>query len=782
MKKAFSLVEMLISLIVISCIVAAFAPLFTKKVSGSLKIKSVSEDKTGLSLFTNPGVYSFDIPINIKKIYISGAAAGGGGAGAKGNEQKQTFTQNNTFTVPKGTNKISVKITGAGGGGGAANGMATGKTCKSYDWDKWNSGSGLSAIPEYNIIRGSMDGSDLCMFTKDINGNYPNLQMIKQYPINTTQACTNGKCCYRISEDYKKGTDVCTYFASWYLCDYYPHYNSLSQAGSSNPERYTYRLLHATEANYILDHIKDLYANLNLCGSNHTGYCPGDTELFPADRTCPSKYNEVPGLAGGDYPHRFWAQDYSYIHFHTMNKPCRQMYFARDEQLFAFRARCVKPLKHYSGFSGAGGASGAVLERDIAVLPGDILEINIGQGGTGGKYGINSNNGISSRQGNGSKGQDTKLIHKRNGSTLGIYYVKGGFGGYGATTSANGETTTNEQLTPEGTCYANGNTNCTHNSFSGEAGTSAKGGNGGKVQNTGTIEDGKASSGGYLYIDNTRTTFQRYTQTELNYAKGQNATASGFGGGGGLMAPWACSGTYCGGSEASISLFSGGSGANGKIEISYNIVTPGGGGGAGGNLGVKTTGENNEIKFTTNENERRLVISIPKGGSGAEAGFDGTNGGNLTISSEKRENIIIFEGGKGGKSTGEGGEGGKVTFLDSNDIENYNEIKDIKSEKGQNSNSQNPDGCENYGFNGGNGGTTFLGYLGGEGGGLMKKDSTGNCQSRSNNGADAELHNPARNTNGGAGGGGGGLNTNSLEIGKGGDGSDGYLRIRWGDI
>ena len=82
-KKAFSLVEMLISLIVISCIVAAFAPLFTKKVSGSLKIKSVSEDKTGLSLFTNPGVYSFDIPINIKKIYIS--AAGGGGDGLNTN-------------------------------------------------------------------------------------------------------------------------------------------------------------------------------------------------------------------------------------------------------------------------------------------------------------------------------------------------------------------------------------------------------------------------------------------------------------------------------------------------------------------------------------------------------------------------------------------------------------------------------------------------------------------------------------------------------------------------
>ena len=166
---------------------------------------------------------------------------------------------------------------------------------------------------------------------------------------------------------------------------------------------------------------------------------------------------------------------------------------------YAMQAKCVRPLKHVSAFSGAGGASGAVLEKTINVLPNDTFEITIGQGGAGG-----------ASKTKGSQGGTTKIVHKRKNIELGTYYVKGGLGGNPASTSAHGSAylnnTTSSGTTPQGTCYSRnrkdtsdsftgGNTSCTTISYSGESGSSTKGGNGGRVKNTGSINNVEASSG-----------------------------------------------------------------------------------------------------------------------------------------------------------------------------------------------------------------------------------------------------------------------------------------------
>ena len=441
-----------------------------------------------------------------------------------------------------------------------------------------------------------------------------------------------------------------------------------------------------------------------------------------------------------------------------------------------------------------------------------------------GQYGTNANNGISSRSGNGKQGGQTKVVHKRGSTTLGTYYVKGGFGGYGATTSAHGEAITNgtssSQTTPNGTCYANGNIGCSYSSYSGESGTSTKGGNGGRVKNEGSITNGLASSGGYLYIDSTRTANQRATDEEIRLAKGQNATEPGFGGGGGLTPAWATGTSH---------FYQGGRGANGKVDITYKVSLPGGGGGSGARVGGYTSDNKMyEIKYKVKEGDR-IVFKVGSGGSGGVSSQDGLNGSATVVG----DNEIVFMAGEGGKtSTNDdknnlrGGRGGYSSYINEEDIVQSNVTSGIKiknttnttytfkpsnnSFKGQNgkrggvpSSSDIQSGYSlnntifNYGFSGGMGASPFgisqskIGASITCGGGnivsvsniAMTLGQMTNinylCTSGNIKGNDARSHDPVNNEFGGSGGGGGGVVDDSFELGSGGSGSSGYLRIRW---
>ena len=819
--RGFTLAELLTAVLVISVIMVALAPVITKRMKDTVSVQT--DNKKGLEIYPNPGTYTFDVPIGINTLFIQGSGGGGGGGGATlSSEISIAKTANSTWTVPKGVNQITLKITGAGGGGGGANGVATGKICKSYDWDKWNSGLSVKRLPEYNIVRGADDGGDLCMFTQSTHAGYPNWINAKDYVSGDENLCTSDYCCWRTNNDAKKGVAVCTYPAAASMCGYYPNPQSMDINGTPNPERNTYRLPKQKELQYIADNVANLYIPLNICGNNQTTYCPGSPKTYPTDRTCAE--TAVNGITNGQL-HGMWGEDK--IAYRTYTFTCSNSVLFNQLNT-AFQVRCVRPLKHVSAFSGAGGASGAVLEKNISVLPDDTFEITIGTGGNGG-----------ASKTNGSQGATTKVVHKRGGVELGTYYVKGGLGGKAATATSHGEaytegTSTND-TTPSGTCYsksrksasdsfAGGNTACSIISYSGTQGSETKGGDGGKVNNTGTINQGESSSGGYIYDDPARAFGVRNTTKEANYAKGQNASEYGFGGGGGLTPTWASSASH---------FFQGGKGANGKVEILYKLALPGSGGGSGARVGGQDNGTNKdyEIKYKVREGDR-IVLEVGSGGSGGAIGQDGINGTPSIVGN----NEIIFLAGQGGKAVTQtqkdgvrscvqnasnnsaianclsnssfkpqGGKSGiistdnkiKTTTLGliisntSNTTFDFNTTT-FKGEDGNTSSQVNANIIPwSYGFDGGVGGAPFgirasnaaaaVSCGGGMSANYADSTDTANyvCTSGNINGNSGRAHDVANNEFGGSGGGGAGVVSDSFEQGSGGSGSSGYLRIRW---
>ena len=344
-RSAFTLAELLTAVLIISVIMVALAPVITKRMKDNVSV--TTDNKKGLEIFANPGTYTFDVPIGINTLFLQGAGGGGGGAGASlSGEINVTKTSNSTWTVPKGVNQLTLKITGAGGGGGGANGVATGKICKSYDWDKWNSASGLSPIPEYQIVRGADDGGDLCMFTKSIDGRYPNWGSVQNLTVGDGNICQGNKCCWRIlPENIKKGVAICTYEAAANMCSYYPNPQSISQ-NTANPERATYRLPTFKELTYIRNNISTLYNKLHICGTNSNYYCPDQPANVPADYICGTVISNSAGINIGAQD-KTWGLN-SYYAYRTFT--CNNSVASSIIENYAMQAKCVRPLKHVSEF------------------------------------------------------------------------------------------------------------------------------------------------------------------------------------------------------------------------------------------------------------------------------------------------------------------------------------------------------------------------------------------------------------------------------------------------
>ena len=806
-QQAFTLAELLTATLVISIIMVALAPVITRRAHDNVAI--TVNQKQGLEIFATPGIYSFDVPVGINTLFIQGAGGGGGGGGAiKGSQNTKTFTSSQDFKIPIGVNQVTFTITGAGGGGGGSNGSVISGT---------HSMSSLISLTscnadDFHAIRGASDESDLCItkenidiVTKEGTGVIYGSAMLER-----GQTCTSNNCCWKgaelecstISEGYSGcNRSVCTLPAASQVCQ--AHY------GEGRDKRNIYRLPNFTELQKISKYFLDWSYNaglggIKLCSHNDNYPCPekNDMTTIPAcsiHANCPGASDNYCNIA------YIWASDGRLMGRHH---PCDQNLSSQgvvDNN--SASVRCVRPIKYYNNFGGAGGASGAQYTRTINVLPDDILTLTIGTGGAGG-----------SAKNKGTQGGTTQILHKRNGSTIGTYYVKGGLGGNPATTTANGSAygngTASGQTTVSGTCYANGAVGCSVLSYSGNAGSSTHGGNGGRVNNSGTITDGGASSGGYIYVDSARTANQRYTTTEQNKAKGQGASTAGWGGGGGLTPTWADSTSH---------FYAGGAGANGKIEIKYTPSLPGGGGGSGARIGgdvvVSSETKLQEMHVRVTEGAR-LVVKIGSGGSGGVAGQNGSNGEATVIG----DNEIVFFGGEGGKvasssltTGGVGGSGGRPGIVNQNDALETHALgikstgalasglkytkteSDFKGRQGKTGgkltgSSYNMTGAWAYGFSGGSGGAPYGIKTSGIkpsiscGGGMDTSSISQNatldafvCTTGNINGASAKTHDPANNEYGGSGGGGGGVIGTSTEFGEGGNGASGYLRIRWNE-
>ncbi len=819
--RGFSVAELIISILVISIILAAFTPLITQKARNSLTVRT--NVTKGLEIYTNPGTYAFDVPLGINTLFIQGAGGGGGGAGATSAEKEVSITTSTNWIVPSGVSQVTFTIQGAGGGGGGANGNSTGNTHCPYPSE------------EFLAIRGTEDESDLCYMRsfKTIDGSdacvvntttlYPGDACTSSYCAWVYRNPTNGVVAYW-GQDYQTsngglkstGYSIFTRKAASMACTVHKatpcDYNAYIQGTMVNKNRY--RLPSIDELNKVKKYREEWSfsqgaAGLNLCTRDFPNY---NNNADKRVAYCTDAGNCLGIDLNGCTPFQVLGSDNSRFYFNSFSD------IIVDDTVTNVSGvvKCVTPLKYYNGYSAAGGASGAILEKTINVLPKDVLEITIGNGGNGG-----------AAKTKGSQGETTTIVHKRNNIELGTYYVKGGLGGNAATTTAYGTAykngTANNETTPTGTCYARnrntttgtfngGNINCSKISKSGESGTSTQGGNGGTVDNTITIEKGDASSGGYLYIDSARTAFQRATDKEISLAKGQNATEYGFGGGGGYTPAWA---------NSTNNFYQGGKGAQGKVTIKYNIGFPGGGGGSGSRIGgVNDDNNMYEIKYKVDEGSR-IVFIVGTGGAGGDARKDGTNGTATIIGN----NDIIFLAGEGGKTATEtditasqGGKGGNAGYIDQNgnteivlsgiktktptSIE-YTYTPTDGSFKGQNgkrggvpATSDIQDGYSilgtifEYGFSGGIGGSPFgvaenklNSAITCGGGTLGTLGETTNinylCTSGSGSGNTAKSHDPVNNEYGGSGGGGGGIIENSSQLGKGGNGSSGYLRVRW---
>ena len=776
-KRAFTLAELLTAVLVISVIMVALAPVITKRMKENITVQT--DNRKGLEIYTNPGSYTFDVPIGINTLFIQGSGGGGAGAGSTYVEKDISFTSTTTWTVPNGVNQITLTIIGAGGGGGGANARNEASNCNSI----------------YKTIPAMADnGKDICTGepTDYTACGYNELKS------EFNEASVSMGTCWKKDNYWGAGKHlaVCTYNGAILAC------RSGSNVGI------TTRLFSHTEMARIVKQAS-YPAGSGYLGKNYMDLCRQQTNS--SDYTSNMRECNVTGKCYSPdslecnpylmHINENWLMFVNNGKIYASNELLGQIYpgYRIPTANTAGQVRCVYERQNWFQYSGAGGASGAVMEKTINVLPKDVFEITIGSGGNGG-----------AARTKGSQGGTTKIVHKRGGIELGTYYVKGGLGGNGASTTANGAAYTNGtasgNTTVSGTCYARnrkdttdsfsgGNTTCNVISYSGESGTELQGGNGGRLKN-----EGVATQGGII------------GEMGENVSSGKNATEYAFGGGGGTCARGVRSASSCS---------KGGKGASGRVDIVYKVALPGGGGGSASRVaGVNNDNKMYEIKYKVAEGDR-IVFKVGSGGTGGVEGQDGLNGSATVIG----DNDIVFLGGEGGKVATEsdksslrGGRGGSSGCVNEEDniqsvtsgikIKNsttakYSITPSNGSFKGQagrrggvpsSSDIQSGYSIANtvfaYGFSGGMGGSPFnvesskigasITCSGGIYGTLGQMTSIKYlCTSGNIKGNDARSHDPVNNEFGGSGGGGGGVVGDSFEQGSGGNGSSGYLRIRW---
>lgn len=761
-SHAFTLAELLTAVLVISVIMVALAPVITKRMSENVSVET--DRKRGEEIWTNPGTYTFSVPAGINTVEISGAGGGGGGAGAVSKNYSKTYTgaATRTITVPKGVTRVTFTLVGAGGGGGAGNAKTKSDPCK------------------YPLTIPSMadSGKDLCVtnFDPPITGD--NWSTV----VNTGTTTVRSNACWKATEsNYTASPSSCS-AVSWpsaspyftgggckkMVCTYqgaadfcrnitdWPVFINAAGTGECNTSgcnpKITYRLFTNTEIKRLmaesnssnnwkwifgkgLDLAMHMYVGTSVTGGKFTNASETGGCNSPVSTACSAYKIFVSG--GHFYATDVYSGDYSKIEFEKDGL----IYSAYTDG--TGQVRCVRELNNWDQYSGAGGASGAKLTRTINVEPGDTLTFVTGAGGAGGNKG----------GGTGAQGGSTCVEHKRNGvrytdpdNTLnnGYYCAYGGYGGRGATTSANGS--------PNPALAACSHTDGCTKSTNGASGGTSQGGKGSNGGAGATADTGQGNVAGV----------------------GFDAENESAGGGGG----------YCPrGNRTPSNCQKGGKGSAGSFTITFDQYVPGGGGGAGGAAGTDKDGNYHPIKMRVQGGET-VTFTIGSGGLGGQFSTNGEDGQDTVIATRNNPEVFIFEGGLGGKTGtfdgscaydtlgcgkgGAGGKGGKYpNYLLTPSSFSYLTAPTTASGK--------TGALDTKGFVGGAGGATVLSPYGSCGGFEVDEDTT--CTKYDADGNSGQKHNPITNLLGGTGGGAGG--TDGLTGGSGGSGGPGYIRIKW---
>ncbi len=811
---AFSLVEMLMALLVASVLLAALAPVMTRKFNENISVSGSNgggmdgspETLTCYSYTdTNP---AWNITLN--KVYYANfviASGGGGGAGASienTSDKKETIQGSSSATssaiysektIPITDAMTNVKITNLVGGGG---GGGKGNSAKSED-GAWAPTKQSDCEPfGVYISAANNGGKDICVSKynpgegRTGSPSIPSSVTIVPADKNTSCSSKNTNCCWygNNGNTYKTaGTcdtsanginysgchrTVCNWSAANTICA------NWKPKGSSGPTGRlpSYAELTAWKNSGLVNDNKTSKtpgtlnwngtAGLQLC--NHTtgsstgaprciftGTCRGAAPSTSYSNTC--------------YPRHIWSgtpSGNSYWDAWLADGKMTIRTGAPFPSTLAFGVRCViegatKTIT-YKSLSGGSGGSGAYAKdidiseyiREAQKTGGGKIVLKAGHGGKGGSSAVSGSNSY------------VEVYDNNNKKIYGIAAYGGGRGTDASTTSSG-------SYGSGGKCYKyDANTlnwaaiACTgSNGYSGSSGSSNTYTTYGTARTAprgaNSVYNGSGGGAGGT----------------TSHTSGYSASSYGAGGGAGT-------GMYT--SETSYSDGSGGSGSGGFAEITYQekySAAGGGGGGAGSVAYIKNinVGANTTCSLVTG-----------KGGEGGQKGIKGANGGDSYVKCLNTPEYRV-NGGKGGNlgksasasiANPEGGKKGDAGLVN-DDVLNKVPPENRVIKTGTNGTDGKGKGT------GGKGGTSGTGTKGGCGG-LYKE--TGVCEvpeildmaSLEGQGftynhiitptyANLTSGNPSFGT-AGAGGGGGAWNK-QLGSGAGGNGMPGYVCVYW---
>ena len=799
MKKqnAFTLAELLVSILIISVILTLLAPVITKRAKESFSVSSSRENESRLYLYdindsdctsstdgTNSLDCVFKVPNNIEEISLVMVSGGGGGAGATNptiSYGQKTYaanptigsSQTKTLTITSSMKNIIVSYlsgSGAGGGGGAYDSTSGGAPTSQADCDKYNalyipaayngSGGKNLCVTKYNV--GDTNGPDIASSVKTVNTG--------------GSSCSANECCW-------KGTtsSSCTASGSWSghstsysgctrtVCTWYAANSSCQAWAPSGTSSGDWRLPKQSEMQGWANNISKVSTYL---GTDGLQLCDGLYSSY-GSVYCNNHYYRCYGASSNlCYPNDVWSATHGGSNYYSYSLYSGCFTSGTSSARYALSARCVleKGAQRFNSFAGGGGGGAAFIKN--LEIPTSVIESNIGgkielfaaQGGSGGAGATSS--GADAQDGSDGAASYIKIYDKNNVLKWGIE-VPGGKKGMGATASNYGSG--GAQVSQSSCREYNGTSWVSKNCSS-----YGPGGTQGASDTTGSAATGGAG-GGSAYSS---TSFSQGgsggTQTSENGMDGANY---GAGGGGGTVR-FVTSGTtttpYKG---------KGGSGANGIAEITYDLVRQAaGGGGGGGGAFIRVE----KIKVTSG---KEYTIKVASGGAAGSVATKGSDGG---VTSATFDSVTYtLSGGKGGQigtsSTdtsnviqGIGGLGGIVSsnVSDTTNIEYKNGLK------GDDGNTY----TTTTGFvvsNGGNGGTSGLDTKGGCGG-LFIDSSI--CTNTNVNGTSVNFVSPnqifdtAQYGAAGAGGSGGGWSEDTFNYpnsGGGSQGQSGYVYINW---
>ena len=797
-KRAFTLAELLVSILIISVILTLLAPVITKRAKESFSVSSSRENESRLYLYdindsdctsstdgTNSLDCVFKVPNNIEEISLVMVSGGGGGAGATNptvnTNQKLTAanssignSQTKELTITSSMKNIVVSNligSGAGGGGaswGSSGGSGGGGGPQSQaDCDPYNA---LFIPAAYN----GAGGKNTCVTKYNVGDTYgPTIASSTTTVTAGSGSCSANECCWRGTT-----SNNCTPSGSWSghstsysgcnrtVCTWYAANASCQSWAPNGTSAGDWRLPTRNEMKGWANNIERVSTylgsdGLQLCDLGSSSYGSVRCNRY-TDRCSGAYYDNC-------YPFAVWSSPsgyYSNLYNGSFDDPLS------GTARYAHSARCVleSGAQRFNSFAGGGGGAGAYIKN--YQIPNSVISSNIGgkivlysaAGGAGGSSASSSGGNAS----NGSNGNISYIEVYSSDNVLkwGIR-ASGGYAGEGASSSSYGEGGAERSIA---SCqlYENGSwrsINCT--------GVGIKGTNGNKVESASSTNTATGGSGGGSMY-NSSTVIGGGSGGSISSANGYNGSVYGAGGGGA---------TIVFDSSNNVTKGIGGNGANGVAEITYDLVRQAaGGGGGGGGAFIRVE----KIKVTSG---KEYTIKVASGGAAGSVATKGSDGG---VTSATFDSVTYtLSGGKGGQigtsSTdtsnviqGIGGSGGIVSsnVSDTTNIEYKNGLK------GDDGNTY----TTTTGFvvsNGGNGGTSGLDTKGGCGG-LFIDSSI--CTNTNVNGTSVNFVSPnqifdtAQYGSAGAGGSGGGWSEDTFNYpnpGGGSQGQSGYVYINW---